>query len=254
MADQEPVNTGQPPLDHARFRSGVPLHTQIHDLMRQEILDGLFIGKDAFPGEVELAERFGVSVITSRAVLKRLQADGLVERSRGRRARAIFVPDYNQNVPTTSTDGALEKFDYNIVRVGETTAPWQACRHFGLEPGSVLWECVRLRSLNGKPHSVTMSFQPVELGRQHDPSDVPHVQMPVLLASTGNPVLTIARTVGVARPSAEIGAALGVTVWERLLLVTVSQYSTGNRPIEWTRFFYHPAQVMPLETIVRTPI
>jgi len=39
-----------------------------------EILDGLWIGRHDFPSERDVAERFGVSVITSRAALDRLEA------------------------------------------------------------------------------------------------------------------------------------------------------------------------------------
>lgn len=242
-------------LEHAEFGSGVPLHTQIHALMRAEICDGLFIGKNWFPGEIELADRFGVSVITSRAVLRRLEAEGLIERGRGRRSRAIFTPDPERDASTMSApDGSLENFDYTVLRISETTAPWLACRTFGLDPGTVMWECVRLRSLDGKPNSVTVSIQPIELGRQHNVEEIAHVPMPDLLARTGNPVLRIGRTVGVARPPVDVGRALGVTIWERLLLVTIAQYSTHSRPVEWTRFFYHPDQVMPLESIARASI
>lgn len=239
-------------LQRPEFGSGVPLHAQIHALVRAEILDGLFIGADAFPGEIELAERFGVSVITSRTVLRRLDAEGLIDRGRGRRSRARFAPEpVGPSHKAARPINFSEHYAYTILRIGETVAPWQACRTFGLPPGSIMWECVRLRSLDGNPHSVTVSIQPVELGRQHDIGQIPDVPMPELLARAGHPVVRLDRSVGVARPSVEIGAALGVTVWEKLLLVTIEQYSFDDRPAEWTRFYYHPEQDLPLETVVR---
>lgn len=234
------------------FGSGAPLHAQIYALVRAEILDGLFIGTDSFPGEIELADRFGVSVITSRTVLRRLEAEGLIERGRGRRSHASFMPDPDALFPKAARPVSFsERYAYTILKIREAIAPWQACRAFGLPPGSVMWECVRLRSLDGKPHSVTVSIQPVQLGRQHDIDQIADVPMPELLARAGHPVLRIDRSVGVARPPVEVGIALGVTIWERLLLVTVEQYSVDDRPAEWTRFYYHPDQDMPLETVVR---
>ena len=50
----------------------VPLHYQIYQQMRAEIEDGLWTGRDDFPGEEDLAQRFGVSVITTRKALTRL--------------------------------------------------------------------------------------------------------------------------------------------------------------------------------------
>ena len=70
----------------------IPLHHQIYLQVRTEINDGLWVGREGFPGEDGLAERFGVSVITARKALERLTTEGWVERSRGRRPRVIRAP------------------------------------------------------------------------------------------------------------------------------------------------------------------
>lgn len=238
-------------VERQEFANGVPLQVQIYSLIRDEILDGLFIGKDSFPGEMELAQRFGVSVITSRGVLQRLEREGLVERGRGRRARALFAPDLDSSEATMpAPDGSRQIFDYTVLNIAETIAPWRACQAFGVDPGAVFWQCLRLRSIGGKPHSVTMSVQPIEIGRRHDITALPTTPMPTMLARSGHAVVQADRTVGVARPPADVGTALGVTVWERLLLATVKQFTAERRIVEWTRFFYHPDQIMPLERFV----
>src|SRR5258707_8505936 len=82
---------GAVPLE-ALFDPNISLHHQIYQQMRTEILDGMWVGRDDFPGEEELAARYGVSVITSRKSLGRLVEEGLVERGRGRRPRATYEP------------------------------------------------------------------------------------------------------------------------------------------------------------------
>ena len=74
------------------FDPAVPLQHQIYLQVRSEIEDGLWLDRDDFPGERDLADRFGVSVITTRAALDRLAKEGWVERSRGRGTCAIHRP------------------------------------------------------------------------------------------------------------------------------------------------------------------
>ena len=69
-----------------------PVQHQIYLQVRSEIEDGLWLDRDDFPGERDLADRFGVSVITTRAALDRLAEEGWVERRRGRGTRAIHRP------------------------------------------------------------------------------------------------------------------------------------------------------------------
>ena len=79
-------------LDEPAFANAtVSLTEQIYTVLRNEILDGLWVGRDSFPGEDEVSKRFGVSVITSRRALERLTADGFIERGRGRKGRVAHA-------------------------------------------------------------------------------------------------------------------------------------------------------------------
>jgi GntR family transcriptional regulator len=70
-------------------RPVLPLIEQIYAALKNEILDGLWVGRECFPGEDEVVKRFGVSVITSRKALERLTAEGFIERGRSRKGRVI---------------------------------------------------------------------------------------------------------------------------------------------------------------------
>src|SRR4051812_43512927 len=154
------------------FDPAVPLQYQVYVQVRHEIDDGLWLDRSDFPGERELATRYGVSVITTRAALDRLADEGWVERSRGRGTRAIRRP----TVGSSSPDPALVavpaspermKFRYEVLDAGLRIAPADACRSFGEALGGELWQCNRLRSYRGKPHSVTHNAQRPEIGRRH---------------------------------------------------------------------------------------
>ncbi len=64
--------------------SFVPLHRQIHDLVRQEIVADRLLPGARLPSEEELAERWGVSLAPVRQALVELAAEGYLDRRRGR--------------------------------------------------------------------------------------------------------------------------------------------------------------------------
>lgn len=63
---------------------GVPLHTQITDILIQRINNGELKPKDRLPSEHELCEEFDVSRGTVRQALSRLESMGYVRREQGR--------------------------------------------------------------------------------------------------------------------------------------------------------------------------
>jgi DNA-binding GntR family transcriptional regulator len=64
--------------------SFVPLHRQIHDLVRQEIVAGHLAPGNRLPSEGALAEQWGVSLAPVRQAPMHLAAEGYLGRRRGR--------------------------------------------------------------------------------------------------------------------------------------------------------------------------
>ena len=62
----------------------MPLHRQIHDLVREEIVADRLPPGARLPSEEELAERWGVSLAPVRQALVELAAEGYLDRRRGR--------------------------------------------------------------------------------------------------------------------------------------------------------------------------
>jgi GntR family transcriptional regulator len=159
--------------------SDTPAQLQIYRRLHSEILDGLWIDRDDFPGERELAERFGVSVITSRGALERLAREGLVERQHGRGTRATHeIADADDtDPPRIFPPHGPSGFTYDVQRVWTDIAPAEACRAFGLPPGSTLWQAIRLAKVKGRVHSVFHNMQPPEIGRRHRRADLKNKPM-----------------------------------------------------------------------------
>jgi GntR family transcriptional regulator len=219
------------------FASDVPIHNQIYELLRADIIDGLYVGSNDFPGEAELARLLNVSVATSRAVLQRLAANGLLDRGRGRRPQAIFDHEDHTITPLTAN---IDLFTFQLLDVAEGIAPWEACRTFGCPAGTALWRCVRLRLFDGIPHSVTFSYEPTETGRRYDYASIETQPIPRLLAKIGFPVSRTECVVGVRRPPAEASTALNVDLWDKLLFATLVSFSEQAGAVDFSRIFYHP--------------
>jgi GntR family transcriptional regulator len=82
----------------ALARSNGPLYRQLADVIRDPILNATFAVGDELPKEADIAERFGVSLITVRQALRELEADGLI---RKRSAKPAIVAAQSQNLNFT---------------------------------------------------------------------------------------------------------------------------------------------------------
>jgi len=82
--------------------SFLPLHRQIHDLVRQEIDAGRLAPGSRLPSEGALAGQWGVSLAPVRQALMHLAAEGYLDRGRG---RGTFVrqPKFEEKISTLSS-------------------------------------------------------------------------------------------------------------------------------------------------------
>jgi GntR family transcriptional regulator len=229
------------PLEASVLSADVPMQVQIYRQLRVEILDGLWIGRD-FLGERQVAERFGVSVITARSALERLSREDLVDRGRGRRGRATHVPPETELAAFTMfppPDGP-SPLRYKLVSRGVDIAPAEACRAFGREPGSELWQAVRTISAGGKVQAVTHSAQLPELGRRHDRRALNSRPMVALLRAEGVDVARIRRRMQATTPPPVAAQHLRISLDSPVLMVVVHLEDSQHHTLEWMRAFTPP--------------
>ena len=237
------------------FDRAVPLQHQIYLQVRSEIEDGLWLDRDDFPGERELADRYGVSVITTRAALDRLADEGWVERRRGRGTRAIHRPDASIGSPGPAllplpAPAGRVNYRYEVLESSVRIAPADACSAFGEPAGSELWQCSRLRTYLGRPHSVTRNAQRPELGLRHRAADLRRRPMAALLAAQGIPALLHATPVPRRhRTCVGRGWRLDLTIVDPVLVATFTMHDTDRVCIEWVRIYVHPDHSAPDETM-----
>lgn len=243
--DKAPSTAGAP----SGLHPDVPLNVQLYNMLRQEIEDGVWEGRTDFPGEAELAQCYGVSVITSRAALERLTKENLIQRGRGRRTVALSARRRMNESPKSVMPSSGEKtFAYQLLSAGAGVAPAEACEAYGLPPGSELWICRRLRHYKGRPHSVTLNVQLVAIGALHRKKALTTLPMAESLQEVGAKFTKMMRRVGVGFPPQDVAKHLGITIHHPTLIYTFMLLEPGKLPVEWVRIYVHPDEQQHWET------
>ena len=75
-------------------RVSVPLHVEVAELLRRQILSGAIKAGEKLPALNELTEKFGVARMTIRQAMDALEDEGLIERyaGKGTFAKEIDLP------------------------------------------------------------------------------------------------------------------------------------------------------------------
>lgn len=146
--------------------AAAPVHVQIETWLTGAVESGKLAPGDRLPGERELAASLGVSRMTLRQALARLEARGVLVRVPGR-AGGAFVADRRVDLDLTGVLGFTEHLRRANIRAGArvlsantiTADPFLA-RRLELTAGAEVHEVVRVRSAARAPVAVERSWFP----------------------------------------------------------------------------------------------
>lgn len=145
---------------------GEVLWTQLLADLRRRLASGEFSEK--FPGELMIAQEYGVSRQTVRQALARLREEGVVSAEKGRTPRVRApAPGIEQRVGTlyslfraVEATGAEQR---SIVHALDTRADGVIATRLGLEESTPLVHLERLRLADGEPLAVDRAWLPASL-------------------------------------------------------------------------------------------
>jgi GntR family transcriptional regulator len=146
--------------------SALPLWAQVLGDLRRRLAQGEF--RTRFPGDEELRDSYGVSRHTVREAVRRLQAEGVVERGRG---RGTFVTERVIEQPlgalyslfrSVEEQGFVQR---SIVRRLEIRRDEEAAKILGCAPEEPLVYLERLRLADDQPIVLDCSWLPAALAR-----------------------------------------------------------------------------------------
>jgi GntR family transcriptional regulator len=138
-----------------------PLWAQILDDLRERLRAGEF--GERFPGDHELVAHYGVSRHTVREAVRRLQAEGVLERTRGRGTVVTGRPIEQPVGALYSLFRSVEEqglAQLSVVRHLGRRRDEEAAAVLGLEPGTELVYLERVRLADGDPIALDCSWLP----------------------------------------------------------------------------------------------
>jgi len=106
-------------------RVSVPLHAEVAELLRRQILSGAFQAGDKLPALNELTEKFGVARMTIRQAMDALAEEGLIERyaGKGTFVRPIELPKrqrLNMKAELSQLQAMVAQLEVMVVRNNDT--------------------------------------------------------------------------------------------------------------------------------------
>jgi GntR family transcriptional regulator len=156
------------------LRDGGPLYRQLAAILKATIVDGTYPIGTELPKEAEIADRFGISLITVRQALRELETDGLIRKRAAKPAvvaARIPAPKLSSafrnfaDIAAYTKDARLEIASY---RREAAEAPAAV---FNLSDGGVSY-CLRSILIVGeRPEAQITTWFPPEIGKRMKRTD-----------------------------------------------------------------------------------
>jgi GntR family transcriptional regulator len=241
----------------------LPKYHQVYLVLREQLAEGRFGG--ALPGELALADQFGVARVTVRRALERLAAEGWVDRSPGRgtvpravtaaasaaaasaevapRARAgpgsAPVPPALGGLLGHLVDASL-RTRVRVLEVGTVPAAPAVAQVLQLAPGAPVCRARRLRRTRAGPLSLITTHVPAALADGIGRRALAREPMLRLLERGGVRIGGAQQSIGARLADAEAARHLDVAVGSALLAVNRLVHDEAGRPVQWLQGLYRP--------------
>ena len=159
-------------------QSAVPLWSQVLEDLRSRLAAGEFTS--AFPTYMDLTAHYQVSRQTVREALRRLQSEGLIERSRGRGTVLAERPVEQQLGTLYSLFRSAEEQGFvqeSVVRFLELRRNDEAASMLGCRSDEPLVYLERVRLIDGRPAVLDCSWLPAHLANPLLDADFHHTAL-----------------------------------------------------------------------------
>lgn len=241
----------------SRKPRSIPLHHQVFLVLQDGITESRYALDEALPSEEELAKRFGVSRVTIRSAMEKLDALGLVERRQG---VGTFVRELSGPQPLTVPMVDLKARSREIVRTtiahvvefGFEHAPRHVRTHFHARPDDLFQRAVRIRYMRDRPILQVTTYIPESIGRQFGQNDMEGGSLYAILERFGITFASGEQIVTAAAADPVVAERLNVAIGAPLLKMVRVHFDTIGRPIQHFELLAPPATYqlrMPLRGI-----
>jgi GntR family transcriptional regulator len=223
--------------------SPVPLYTQIRELLRERILNGMYKSHAQMPSENDMVRTFGVSRITVRQALTDLQKEGLIFKIHGK-GTFVSKPKATQNLRRLEGFGEAmsgaghETFSrvlgHRVLRPGKLVA-----NRLGISERDEIMEIRRVRYLDREPISLDVTYVPLPIGQRLIREDLARRDIFLILENDygialGNADLCIESVVA----DAELASALKIEEGSAILRIERLTFTADRNPLDFEFLYY----------------
>jgi GntR family transcriptional regulator len=247
--------TGPQAVAFDRF-GPVPLYHQLKQWLSTRILSGELETGMQLPSELELCQQFGISRGVVRQALNELRYEGLIERQRG---RGTFVsgPKTTEGLISglrgLADDAELrgQTIDSRVLTLREEPASASVAGALELNEGEPVVELERVRSLDGIPHVLVMTYLPAALvpGLADCDLNGPASLYRILREQYGLVSAASRRRVEATVANTREAELLGIERGDPLLTLRSVGYTVERRPVDYF-IAYHRGDRSAFEVVL----
>ncbi|ASN06107.1 GntR family transcriptional regulator [Virgibacillus necropolis] len=222
------------------FDGPVPLHVQLKQILRDEIMNGYY--KKKIPSERELMEHYSVSRTTVRMAVSMLVHEGILEKSHG---KGTFI----SNVPVQDWLGSFSSFTETVKNMG--MKPGSKLLYYGKKsiPEKIkqvleveeFYLIERLRFADDIPMAIEKHYYSTEIGNELEKYDLDSaVLYDVLESSLGINLWKAKQSITSGQAIEQDSKCLDIPESSSVLLSERLIYDPNGKPIEFLKSIFRP--------------
>jgi GntR family transcriptional regulator len=218
--------------------SPLPFYWQLKEILLHRIQDAGLVAGDRLPGDHELCATYDVSRSVVRQALTELEAEGVIERVKGRGtfvAQAKTPEGLVQSLTGLYEDVAARggHLRSQVRRLEVVPADAQVAADLAVAVGTRVILIDRLRFVDGEPWVLTVTHVPYELAPGLLGEDLTDASLYALLEGSYGVTLTSGRrSVEAAVANRSLAQSLGVARGAPILVLRSVGFGPDGRPVE----------------------
>lgn len=224
------------------------MQDQILAVLLSKIEDGTFGPGEQLPTEKQIAESLGVSLAPVRVAMKQLELSGYVERTQGRGTFVIDRPvRYELRLMSSTTDSlrrAGVPFSVEVVDQSVSVPPADIASRIALRPDDLAFHLVRVVTVRSRAAILLESWVPRPLMGEVIDDEIFDRGGSLYGVLAKNGVVQARATGSVSIHYASVWEAdlMSIAFGAPLLALSSLNYDAAERPIDFSRSLYEPAQ------------